>query len=95
MADQALRLVLGADANAADAGIDAVREREIDDAEFSAERHGGFGAPVGEVAEAFAAATGVSRLRYGHSSRWMQVSPPAMIFRSERRDGQIAARDSL
>jgi hypothetical protein len=35
--DQALCLVLGGDADAADAGIDAVRQREVDDAEFAAE----------------------------------------------------------
>jgi hypothetical protein len=34
--DQALRLVLGGDADAADAGVNAIRQREIDDAELAA-----------------------------------------------------------
>jgi hypothetical protein len=56
--DQALRLVLGGDADAADAGVHAVRQREIDDAELAAEGHGRLGAPVGELHQAAAAAAG-------------------------------------
>jgi hypothetical protein len=56
--DQALGLVLGGDADAADAGVHAVREREIDDAELAAERHGRLGAPVGKLHQAAATAAG-------------------------------------
>jgi hypothetical protein len=38
---QPVRLVLGRDADAADARVEAVGEREIDDAEFPAEGDGG------------------------------------------------------
>ena len=58
MADQAVRLVLRGDADAADAGIDAVGQRKIDDAELAAERHGRLGAPVGEILQPAAAAAG-------------------------------------
>src|SRR4029077_18360789 len=44
------------DADAADAGVQAVGEREIDDAEFPAEGDGGLGAPFREWPEARAAA---------------------------------------
>ncbi len=40
----------------ADAGIDAIRQHEIDDAEFAAEGRGRFAAMFGEGFEAFAAA---------------------------------------
>ena len=36
--DERLRLVLGEDRDLADAGVDAVRQHEIDDAELAAER---------------------------------------------------------
>src|SRR6185503_17923700 len=52
VADEAVRLVLGADVDAADARIDAVGEREIDDAELAAEGHRGLGAPIRELLEA-------------------------------------------
>ena len=55
--DQALRLVLRGDADLPDAGIDAIGQREIDDAELAAERHGRFRAPVGELHETAAAAS--------------------------------------
>ena len=58
MANQALRLVLRADAHAPDAGIHAVRQREVDDAELAAERHRGLGPPVGQRAQPRAAAAG-------------------------------------
>src|ERR1700730_15234798 len=48
VADQALRLVLGADADAAHARVHAVGKRKIDDAKFAAERYGGLRAPVGQ-----------------------------------------------
>jgi hypothetical protein len=56
--DQALRLVLRGDADAADAGIHAIRQREIDDAELAAERHGRLRAPVSELHQAAAPAAG-------------------------------------
>ena len=56
--DQALRLVLGGDADAPDAGVHAIRQREIDDAELAAEGHGGLRTPVGELHQAAAAAAG-------------------------------------
>ncbi len=56
--DQAVRLVLGHDADAANTGIQAIGQREIDDAELAAERHRRFGAPVRQVLQAAAAAAG-------------------------------------
>src|SRR5437868_3051430 len=58
MADEGMRLVLRGDVDPADAAIQAVREREIDDAEFPAERDRGLRAPVGELLQAAAAAAG-------------------------------------
>ena len=58
MADQALRLVLSAHADAPHTGVDAIRKREIDDPEFAAERHRRFGAPVGELLQSAAAPAG-------------------------------------
>jgi hypothetical protein len=55
---QAVRLVLSDNADATDTGVDAVGQGEIDDAEFSAKRHGRFGAPVSEGLEAATTATG-------------------------------------
>ena len=57
MLDQAVRLVLGNHADAADAGIHAVGEGKIDDAKFSAEGHPGLGAPVGQLLQAAATAS--------------------------------------
>jgi len=45
-------LVLGEDADPPDAGVHAVRQREVDDAELAAEGHRGFGAPHGQLLEA-------------------------------------------
>ena len=53
--DQALRFVLRGDADAADTGVHAVRQREIDDAKFSGEGNGRLRAPVGELFEPAAA----------------------------------------
>src|SRR5438128_8320223 len=55
MPNQALRPVLRADADAADARVDTIRQREIDDAKGAAERHAGFCAPVGQWPESRAA----------------------------------------
>jgi hypothetical protein len=56
--DQALRLVLRRHADAPHPGIDAIREREVDDAELAGEGHRGLRAPVGERLQACAAAAG-------------------------------------
>ena len=58
MADQAVRLVLRRDADAADAGIERVRQREIDDARLAAEIHRGLGAAVGQLHQPAAAPAG-------------------------------------
>ncbi len=58
MADQAVRLVLGGDGDAADAGIERVGQREIDDARLAAEIDRRLGAPVGQLHQAGAAAAG-------------------------------------
>src|SRR5258706_564455 len=58
MANEAMRLVLGADIDPANARIDAVGEREIDDAELARERDRGLRAPVGELLQARAAPPG-------------------------------------
>ena len=54
MLQQAVRFVLGDDADAADTGIDAVGKGEIDDAELAGERHGRLGTPVGQTLQATA-----------------------------------------
>ena len=53
-----MRLVLGGDADAADAGIERVGQREIDDARLAAEIDRRLGAPVGQFLEAAAAPAG-------------------------------------
>ena len=58
MPDQAVRLVLRRDADAADAGIEGIRQREIDDARLAAEIDRRLGAPVGQFHQAAAAAAG-------------------------------------
>ena len=57
MTNQAVRLVLSHDADAPDSRINAVGKWKVDDAQFSVERHCGFGAPVREL---LAAATPAS-----------------------------------
>src|SRR5215831_15781467 len=49
MSQQAVRFVLGQDADPTDAGIEAVREGKVDNAELTAEKYGGLGAPVGQL----------------------------------------------
>ena len=58
MAQQAVRLVLGQDRDAANSRIQAVRQREIDDAELAAKKHRRLGAPVGQLLETAAASAG-------------------------------------
>ena len=56
--DQGMGLVLGEDGDAAHAGIDAVRQGEIDDPELAAEGDGRLGAPTRELHESGAAPPG-------------------------------------
>src|SRR5581483_1289449 len=58
MPNQAMRLVLGRDSDATDAGVHGVREREIDDARLAAKVDGRLGAPVGELHQPAAAPAG-------------------------------------
>ena len=55
--DQAVRLVLGRDTDPANAGIDAIAEREIDDAVLATERHRGLGTPIGQLLQPRASPT--------------------------------------
>ena len=83
MADQAVRLVLGGDADAADAGIERVRQREIDDARLAAEEDRGLGAAVGQLHEPAAASAG-EHIGHGvaRERRWPSLfchfSPPRL-----------------
>ncbi|MNQ60437.1 hypothetical protein D3C85_747160 [compost metagenome] len=52
VAQQAVGLVLGDHTHPANAGVDAVGEHEIDDAELAAEMDGGLGAIVGQLLQA-------------------------------------------
>ena len=56
--DQRLRLVLSEHGDLADAGIHAIRQHEVDDAELAAERRRGLAAMQGQRLEALAAASG-------------------------------------
>ena len=58
VADQAVRLVLGGDADAADAGVQRIGQREINDPALAAEIHRRLGADVGELLQPRAAAAG-------------------------------------
>ena len=61
--------VLGRDPDAADAGIDGVGKREIDDAGFAAKKHGGLGAPVRKFQQPAAAPAGQNIGKRGTSER--------------------------
>src|SRR4029453_4165955 len=50
MTNQTLSLVLRADADATDPGVDAIGEREVDNAELAGKRHGRLRAPRGQGA---------------------------------------------
>ena len=77
-----MRLVLGRDADAADAGIDRVGQREIDDPGLAAEIDRGLGAAIGQFLQAAAASAGqhighgVARQRLGSLSSSPCCSPP-------------------
>ena len=58
MADQAVGTVLRGHGHAADAGIQRVGEREIDDAQLGAEIDRGLGTPIGQFHQPAAAAAG-------------------------------------
>ena len=58
MPQQAVRLVLRNDADAPDAGVQAIRQRKINDAELAAEIDRWLGPAVGQVHQATATATG-------------------------------------
>ena len=58
MADQAVRLVLGRHADAADARVQRVGQREVDDPGLAAEIDRGLGAPVGQLLQPRAAPSG-------------------------------------
>ncbi len=57
MADQAVRLVLGGDRDAADAGIQRIGQREVDDPRLAAKIHGRLGAAVGQLHQSAATAS--------------------------------------
>ncbi len=63
MAQQAVRLVLGQDGDAAHPRIEAVRQGEVDDAELAAKKNRRLGAPVGQLLEPAAAAAGENQGR--------------------------------
>jgi hypothetical protein len=50
--NQALSFVLGCDPDAPNARVNAIRQREVDNAKFSAERHGRLRTPVGKRPQA-------------------------------------------
>ena len=52
------RVVLGQDDDVVDVGVDAVRQREVDDPVLAAERHGRLGAHLGQDRQALALAAG-------------------------------------
>ena len=56
--DQGMGLVLGEYADAAQAGVDAVGQGEVDDAVLAAEGHGGLGPPLGQPLQSRALAAG-------------------------------------
>jgi hypothetical protein len=67
-----VRLVLRRHADAADAGIERVGQREIDDARLAAEIDGGLGAPVGQFLQAAAAP---ARQHIGHGVARQRLEP--------------------
>jgi len=60
MPDQAVRLILGGDADAANPGIERIGEGKIDDARFAAEMDRGFCPPIREFEQSAAPAAGGS-----------------------------------
>ena len=79
VADQRMRLVLGGDANAADAGVQRVGQREVDDARLAAEIDGGLGAPVGQFLQPAAAPAG-KHIGHGVARQRLRVLLTSTIF---------------
>ena len=95
VADQAVRLVLRGDRDPADAGVDRIREREVDDPGLAAEEDRGLGALVGQLQEPRAAAAG-EHIRHGVARepvdialprRHRPVPPVLMVLRSPAAGG--------
>src|SRR2546421_317305 len=98
LAQQAVRLVLRQHRDPADVGIEAVRQREIDDAKFAAEEHRGLGAAVGQLLQPAATAAGehqrdgapgetfldASRRQHGPSSMRLLLPAQATTLGRER-----------
>jgi len=82
-------LVLGENKNATKIRIDAVRERDVDDAVESAERNGGLGAIAGERPETFALASG-KEYDDGipHIGHWLPPSAASKAAQSNNRSGE-------
>ena len=70
VADQRMGLVLGCDADAANAGIQRVGKGEVDDAGLAAEIDGRLGTPVGQLLEA-ASAAARQDIGHGIASQWL------------------------
>ena len=70
------RLVLGEDEDPAQAGVDAVGERDVDDAVVSAKGHGRFGAIAGQRKEPFA---GSARKQYSERVFHVRMSLPCRV----------------
>ena len=97
MPDQRMRLVLREYADATNAGVDAVGEREIDDAELAAERHRRFGVPSGQILQPRAAAAGEDkRERFlgqpSDKARVVGIDPANARFRIAGRRTAVVAR---
>ena len=78
MAQERMRFVLGDDANTPDAGVDAIGQREIDDAKFAAEIHRRLGAPVGQL---FQTRTASTRQHQGDGAAHQHVGLGGLLVR--------------
>src|SRR5690349_1024064 len=76
-----MRLVLREDRDVAHARVHAVREHEVDDAEFAAEVRRGLAAMVGQLLEPLASAA-------GHDDRQRMLREPAYIAPRRYRRGR-------
>ena len=76
MLHQRMRLVLRNHADASNAGVNAVRQGEINNAEFAAEVNRWFGARGGQISQARAASACQNE---GYSLRW-QLSRQHQVF---------------
>ncbi len=72
VADQRVRLVLGGDADAANAGIQRVRQGEVDDACLAAEINGRLGTPIGEFLQAAPPAAG-QNISHCIAGKWLNA----------------------